>query len=82
MVKTRKILLRRDLTARQTEVLRGIACGSSVKTIARELRISPKTVECHRQNLMDRIGIHNVPGLVRYALQTGVLPASWLTVQE
>jgi DNA-binding NarL/FixJ family response regulator len=70
------------LTPRQNEVLRGIAGGSSVKTIARELRISPKTVECHRQNLMGRIGIHHVPGLVRYALQTGILPASWLSEQD
>jgi DNA-binding CsgD family transcriptional regulator len=49
-----------------------------VKEIGRLLGISAKTVETHRQNLMDRLGITHVPGLVRYALRSGILPMSWL----
>lgn len=66
------------LTPRQTEVLREIATGTCMKEIARRLTISLKTVETHRQNLVERLGINDVPGLVRYALRTGVVPASWL----
>ncbi len=66
------------LTPRQTEVLREIALGTSMKEIAHRLALSPKTVETHRQNLVKRLGINNVPGLVRYALRTGVVPISWL----
>lgn len=57
------------LTPRQREVLRMIAEGWSTKQIARILRISAKTVETHRANLMERLGIFDVPGLVRYALK-------------
>jgi DNA-binding NarL/FixJ family response regulator len=66
------------LTPRQTEVLRGMALGLRTKEIARRLRIGVKTVETHRQQLMARLKIRHVPGLVRYALKTGVLPPSWL----
>jgi DNA-binding NarL/FixJ family response regulator len=43
--------------------------GSSTKQVAQVLRISVKTVETHRALLMDRLGIYDVPGLVRYALK-------------
>lgn len=66
------------LTRRQTEVLRGMALGLRTRDIARKLRIGVKTVETHRQQLMARLKIRSVPGLVRYALRTGVIPASWL----
>jgi DNA-binding CsgD family transcriptional regulator len=66
------------LTPRQREILREIAMGASVKEIAIRLGISPKTVETHRSKLMELLGIHRVPGLVRYALQTGDVPADWL----
>ncbi len=58
------------LTPRQREILRLIADGWSTKQIAQILRISGKTVETHRAQLMDRLGIFDVPGLVRYALRT------------
>lgn len=58
------------LTPRQREILRLIADGWSTKQIAQILRISGKTVETHRSQLMDRLGIFDVPGLVRYALRT------------
>jgi DNA-binding NarL/FixJ family response regulator len=61
------------LTARQTEVLRCIARGLSNKQIARELAISPKTVEFHRAQLMQRLDLHDVASLTRYAMQAGLV---------
>lgn len=61
------------LTPRQTEILRLVASGRTTKEIARDLGISPKTVEFHRGRLMERIGVHDVTGLTRFALQTGVV---------
>ena len=69
---------RRSLTSRQQQVLRELVGGAGVKEIADRMGVSPKTVESHRQNLTNRLGIHSMPGLVRYALQTGLLPATWL----
>ena len=70
------------LSPRQKEVLREMADGNGMKQIGRKLGISPKTVETHRQAVMQRLGIRHIPGLVRYALQTGVVPASWLMVRN
>jgi DNA-binding NarL/FixJ family response regulator len=63
------------LTARQREVLQLIAEGSSTKEIARRLKLSVKTVESHRQQLMQRLGIRDVAGLVRYAIRHGLIGA-------
>jgi DNA-binding NarL/FixJ family response regulator len=63
------------LTARQREVLRLIAEGLPTKAIARRLGLSVKTVEAHRAQLMERLGIHDVAGLVRYAIRTGLVKA-------
>jgi DNA-binding NarL/FixJ family response regulator len=62
-----------DLTPRQREVLKMIAKGYSTKDIARSLEISAKTVETHRAQLMDRLQIYDVAGLVRYAIRTGMI---------
>lgn len=62
------------LTARQREVLRLVAAGRSTKEIAFDLRLSVKTVETHRAQIMERLGIRDVAGLVRYALRTGLVP--------
>jgi DNA-binding NarL/FixJ family response regulator len=59
------------LTPRQLEVLTLIAQGSSTRDIARTLNISIKTVETHRAQLMHRLNIHEVAGLVRYAIKKG-----------
>ena len=65
-----------DLTTRQREILQLIAEGQSTKEIAGILDISVKTVESHRLRMMDRLDIHDVPGLVRFAIRAGlVLPA-------
>jgi len=58
-----------QLTERQREILQLIAEGQTTKAIALILRVSPKTVEYHRAKLMERLNIHDIPGLVRFALR-------------
>jgi DNA-binding CsgD family transcriptional regulator len=62
-----------ELTARQREILQLIAEGQNTKQIGEILKVSPKTVEYHRMKLMDCLKIHDIPGLVRFAMQTGLL---------
>jgi DNA-binding NarL/FixJ family response regulator len=62
------------LSPRQREVLRLIADGRSTREIAQLLRISVKTVEAHRGELMRRLGIRHVAGLTRYAVRVGLVP--------
>jgi DNA-binding NarL/FixJ family response regulator len=64
-----------QLTSRQREILQLIAEGKNVKEIAADLDVSIKTVESHRLQLMDRLNIHDVPGLVRYAIRNGLVSA-------
>ncbi len=61
------------LTSREREVLQLIAEGNTNKQIAAELSISIKTVEKHRQQVMDRLGIHDIAGLTRYAIAKGII---------
>ena len=61
------------LTTRQRQVLQLLAEGHKVKRIAHELRISPKTVETHRSQIMERLGIEDIPGLVRFAIRSGLV---------
>ncbi len=63
------------LTPRQREVLQLIAEGRSVKEIAAALSLSIKTVETHRAQLMERLDIRDVPGLVRLAVRAGLVSA-------
>jgi DNA-binding NarL/FixJ family response regulator len=62
-----------QLTSRQREIVQLIAEGKSTKEIASTLEISVKTVEAHRLQLMARLDIHDVPGLVRYAIRSGLV---------
>jgi len=62
-----------QLTLRQREILQRIAEGQTTKEIAALLGISIKTVEAHRLQLMRRLKIDNVPGLVRLAIRTGLI---------
>lgn len=62
------------LTPRQRQILQLIAEGRGTREIAERLHVSVKTVETHRAQLMDRLGIHDVSGLVRVAIRTGLLP--------
>lgn len=61
------------LTARQRQVLQLIAAGYSTKGIAQILSLSVKTVETHRAQLMERLDIHEIAGLVCYAIRTGLV---------
>lgn len=71
------------LTAREAEVLQLVAEGSANKQVAAALGISIKTVEKHRQHLMDKLGIHDTAGLTRHAIATGVIESSvQLTIIE
>ena len=63
------------LSPRQQDILRRIAEGQSTKEIAYQLGVSSKTVETHRAQLMERLGIHDIPGLVRYAVRTKLVSA-------
>jgi DNA-binding NarL/FixJ family response regulator len=64
------------LTPRQREVLVLIAQGMSTKKVAHQLNVSVKTVETHRAQLMERLGISDIAGLVRYAIRTGLVDLS------
>jgi DNA-binding NarL/FixJ family response regulator len=65
-----------DLTSREAEVLQLVAEGFSNKQIAAELCISIKTVEKHRQQVMNKLKIHDVAGLTRYAISRGLVERS------
>ncbi len=62
-----------SLTPRQREILQLVAEGKSTKEIAFMLSVSVKTIEAHRAQMMDRIGIHDIAGLVRYAIRIGLI---------
>lgn len=82
--KTRKALDRGEaprkaparLTSRETEVLQLIAEGKPNKETAELLHISVKTVEKHRQSLMEKLDIHDTAGLTRYAIASGIVESS------
>ena len=65
--------LREQLTPRQREILQLIAEGKSTKEIAFDLDLSAKTIETHRENVMERLKIREVAGLVRYAIRSGLV---------
>jgi DNA-binding NarL/FixJ family response regulator len=62
------------LRPHERELLQLIAGGFSIKNIAARLHVSPKAVESRRIRLMDRLDIHDVAGLVRYAIRMGIVP--------
>jgi DNA-binding NarL/FixJ family response regulator len=64
------------LTSRESEVLQLVAEGCANKQVASQLGISIKTVEKHRQHLMDKLNIHDTAGLTRYAISAGVIESS------
>lgn len=65
-----------QLTSRETEVLQLVAEGMANKQIAAELGISIKTVEKHRQGLMDKLNVHDTAGLTRHAIAAGIIESS------
>jgi DNA-binding NarL/FixJ family response regulator len=78
MPPTSKTLQRNSvrLTSRESELLQLIAEGHVNKQIASDLKISIKTVEKHRQHLMEKLNIHEIAGLTRYAIAAGVIESS------
>lgn len=64
------------LSAREMEVLQLVAEGQANKQVARELSISIKTVEKHRQHLMKKLDLHDTAGLTRYAIAAGIIESS------
>jgi DNA-binding NarL/FixJ family response regulator len=64
------------LTGRQVEVLALVAEGHRTREIAKRLRLSVKTVESHRGEIMKRLGMHDVVSLVRYAMRVGLVTAA------
>jgi DNA-binding NarL/FixJ family response regulator len=65
-----------QLTSREVETLQLIAEGNANKQTAGELEISVKTVEKHRQHLMEKLDIHDTAGLTRYAIAEGIIESS------
>ena len=65
-------LTRSVLSGREYEVLKLFAEGKTTKTIASELYVSAKTVETHRQHIMDKLGIHSLVELTKYAIREGL----------
>ncbi len=63
------------LSAREQEVLQLVAQGKSTKEIAAQLGIGSRTVECHRANAMSKLGVHDIAGVVRYAVSSGLIDA-------
>jgi len=61
------------LTSRQREILQLVAEGNSSKQVAAKLGISVKTVEAHRGQIMERLGVQDVTGLVRFAIRVGLI---------
>lgn len=64
---------RERLTARQREILQLVAEGHSTKDIAQLLHLSAKTIESHRAQLMEQLDIHDLAGVVRYAIRIGLV---------
>lgn len=60
------------LSVREREVLQLVAEGHTTKEIARVLKLSPKTVDSHREHIMEKLGIRNIAGLTKYAIREGL----------
>lgn len=61
-----------ELTRRQKEILKLLVQGLTNKQVAQRLKLSVKTVDAHRANIMNKLDIHGLPGLVKYAIRTGL----------
>jgi DNA-binding NarL/FixJ family response regulator len=72
---TAETSLLKRLSAGQTQVLQLITEGKTTEQVALELNISVKTVETHRLQLMNRLEIHDIAGLVRFAIKVGIIKA-------
>ncbi|HEY5600067.1 MAG TPA: response regulator transcription factor [Candidatus Manganitrophaceae bacterium] len=73
---------RRNITKRETEVVRLVAEGFRNKEVAQKLKISVKTVETHRANIMNKLGLQNVAQLIHYAVRKGIIHISQEAFEE
>lgn len=64
--------VREVLSSREREVLQLVAEGQTSKDIAKMLVLSPKTVDCHREHIMEKLNIRHIPGLTKYAIREGL----------
>ncbi|WP_228453102.1 response regulator transcription factor [Chryseobacterium sp. CH1] len=71
-----------DLTEREVEIIRLICQQQSTREIADNLFISPKTVETHKTNLMIKINVKNMAGLVIYAVQNNIVDAAEIVLLD
>ncbi len=60
------------LTSREREVLQLVSEGNTTKEIAKALNLSVKTIDSHREHIMEKLGIHNIAGLTKYAVREGL----------
>lgn len=70
---------RLELTLREVDVLQLVAESCSSKEIARRLGLSPKTVENHRCHIMEKLHVHDIAALTRYAVQRGIVSSEFST---
>jgi DNA-binding CsgD family transcriptional regulator len=68
--------MRDRLTAREREVVQLLAEGNSSKEAAVVLNLSVKTIETHRTNVMHKLDVHSIAGLVRYAVRNSIVQAA------
>lgn len=73
LAKKQEDILISQLTQRELEVLKLIAQGLSNNQIGEKLFISPRTVDTHRTNLMQKLNVHNIAGLIKIAIQNGLV---------
>jgi len=64
-----------QLTSRQRQILQLVVEGRSSKEVAQTLNMGVRTIDAHRATIMARLGVHNLPGLVRYAIRHGLISA-------
>jgi len=69
----KRILNSHSLTGRETEVLKLIADGYSNTQIGKLLEISHRTVDTHRTNIRNKLGVNNLAGMIKYALKTKLI---------
>lgn len=62
----------KNLSHREIEIIRHVAKGKSNKEVAEDLHISPRTVDTHRSNIMRKLDVHNVAGIIRFAFKNGL----------
>lgn len=59
------------LSEREIDVIKLVACGATNKEVSDKLFISSRTVETHRRNIMDKLGLNNIAELIKYAIKRG-----------